>query len=63
MVWVFNRENVVTEAWNHEKLLVKGVHIADTAEVLDANATSRALLFFPQLDVPVTVTICSPTWV
>jgi hypothetical protein len=34
-------QNGVPEAANHEELLEKRVHIADAAEILDADVTSR----------------------
>jgi hypothetical protein len=37
---VWHLQNGVPEAANHEELLEKRVHIADTTEVLDADVTS-----------------------
>ena len=41
VVGVLHRQDVVSEAWDHEELLVKGVHVADAAKVFYSDATSR----------------------
>lgn len=62
VVRVRHGKNVVSEAWDHEQLLVQRVHVADAAEVLDANMARDRLLIFVKFDVPVVFFVCPPTW-
>ena len=40
MIWVLDAQDIIPEARNHEELLIQGIHIADTAEILDTYMTS-----------------------
>ena len=60
MVGVFDREDVVAEARDHEQLLVERVHVADAAQVLDSDAAGAGLFVVVELDVPVALLVGAP---
>lgn len=37
MIWIFDRQDVISECGNHEQLLVQTVHVADARQVFDTN--------------------------
>lgn len=60
VVGVFYGQNVVAETWDHEQLLIKAIHVADTAKVFDANMASLRFLIIEEFDVPVTFFFSAP---
>ena len=60
VIWILNRQNVIAEPWDHEELLVQRIHIADAAEIFDANVSSGRLFVLIQSNVPVTLLIRAP---
>ena len=60
MVRVFNSKDVVPETWDHKQLLVKTIHVADTAKVFDADMASGGFLIIEEFDVPVTFLFSAP---
>lgn len=60
MVRVFNSKDVVPETWDHKQLLVKTIHVADTAEVFYSNVACCRLFIVIKLDVPICILLCPP---
>ena len=60
MVGVLDGKNIVAEARDHKQLLIKRVHIADAAQVLDSNAASTGLFVIVEFDVPVALLVSAP---
>ena len=63
MIGILDVQNVVSEAWNHEQLLIERVHVADAAEILDADMPRSRLLIIVQAQTPITFLVCPPAWV
>jgi len=61
VVGVLGCQDVVAEPWDHEQLLVKRVHVADAAGVLDAHVASDRLFILVESDVPIALFVRSPT--
>ena len=60
MIWVFDAQNVISETWNHEELLIQAVHIADATEILNADTTCRRFLIVVEFDLPIMFFLSSP---
>lgn len=60
MVWIIDGQNVRAEARHHEELLEERDHVADAAEVLQANIACCRLLVVKMGDAPVALFVCPP---
>lgn len=61
VIWVFDAQHWLSEPIVHEKLLDQTDHVADAAEIFDANIASGALVFVEMLDAPVIDFVSAPT--
>lgn len=63
VIRVLDGQDVISEAWDHEKLLIKRVHVADATEVLYSNTSRCALFVLIQFDTPVARFVRTPAWI
>ena len=63
VIRVLDGQDVISEAWDHEKLLIKRVHVADATEILYSNTSRCALFVLIQFDTPVARFVCTPAWI
>ena len=63
VIRVLDGQDVISEAWDHEKLLIKRVHVANATEVLYSNTSCCALFVLIQFDTPVARFVRTPAWI
>ena len=60
VIGVFDAKDIVSEARDHKKLLVQAVHIADAAQVFNADVSRRGLFIVIKLNVPICILLGAP---